>query len=198
MDPQSLPNKLILASTSPYRQSLLARLCVPFISLAPAIDESPLQGETTVALTERLALAKAESIAASVPDAFVIGSDQLAEFGGSSIGKPGSESRAIAQLLRFSGRSVNFHTSTAVICKASDFLQLVTVKTEVIFRQFSEEEARRYVALDQPLDCAGSFRSEAAGPLILQAMISNDPTAIIGLPLIALSDMLRKAGFNMP
>ena len=198
MDPQSHPHQLVLASSSPYRQALLARLCVPFICIAPDVDEMTIAGEDTATSTERLALAKAERVAGSVPEGFVIGSDQLAEFEGKSIGKPGSEERAVAQLMKFSGRSVNFHTSVAVVGQARGFRELVTVVTEVRFRTLSEQDARAYVTLDQPLDCAGAFRSEAAGPLILEAMISCDPTAIIGLPLIKLSGILRNAGFKLP
>jgi len=190
--------KLILASGSPYRQALLTRLRLPFESLAPEVNESPLADEPTVATTVRLALAKAEYIAASHPGAWVIGSDQLAEFAGQSIGKPGGEEQAVAQLMQFSNRSINFHTSAAVVCKASGFCQLKTVRTEVRFRRLSEDEVRRYVALDQPTDCAGAFRSEAAGPMLLRTMRSSDPTAIIGLPLISVSRMLRKAGFKLP
>lgn len=198
MNPQSHQNELILASASPYRQALLARLCIPFSSHAPEVDESPRSGESTASLTERLALAKAESIAVSFPGAFIIGSDQLAECAGRSIGKPCSEEKAVAQLLQFSKRSVNFHTSVAVMCKASGFFESTTVRTKVQFRSLREDEVRRYVTLDQPLDCAGAFRSEAAGPMLLQAMHSSDPSAIIGLPLIAVARMLRKAGFSLP
>lgn len=191
-------NRLILASTSPYRRTLLARLGVPFECHAPAIDESPLAGEGTVEQTERLALAKAERIAAAFPAAFVIGSDQLAEFAGKGIGKPGSEEKAIEQLMRFSGHSIKFHTSVAVVCEDSGFRECRTVVTEVQFRRLDAREVRRYVALDQPVDCAGAFRSEAAGPVLLRAMCSSDPTAIIGLPLIALSELLRQGGFALP
>ena len=176
----------------------MARLCLPFVSLAPKADESPLRGETTVAITQRLALAKAESLATSFPEAWVIGSDQLAEFDGCSMGKPGSDELAVAQLMQLSDRSVNFHTSAALVCKASGFYQSKTVRTAVRFRRLNEDEVRRYVALDQPLDCAGAFRSEAAGPVLLRTMRSSDPTAIIGLPLIAIAAMLRKAGFKLP
>jgi len=198
MDPQSQPDKLILASASPYRHALLERLCIPFESHAPEADESPMTGESTLEQTERLALLKAERIAASFPAACVIGSDQLAEFAGTSVGKPGTEEMAVAQLMRFSGRRVDFHTSLAVVCRKSAFCQTATVTSEVHFRSLTEDEVRRYVALDRPVDCAGAFRSEAAGPMLLQSMVSDDPTAIIGLPLIVLSAMLRKAGFKLP
>jgi septum formation protein len=198
MNSQSHLNALILASTSPYRQSLLARLGIPFSCHAPQVDESPLAGETTVEQTRRLALAKAENVAATFPGDFVVGSDQLAEIAGVSIGKPGNEEKAIEQLMRFSGHTINFHTSVSLVCKNSSHHQLMTVKTEIQFRHFDEKEARSYVELDRPLDCAGAIRSEAAGPVLLRAMHSSDPTAIIGLPLIALSEMLRQAGFKLP
>lgn len=191
-------NQLILASSSPYRRTLLARLGVPFVSRAPEVDESSIPGESTKDQTVRLAQAKAEHVALTFPDAYVIGSDQLAEFAGKRIGKPGSVEHAIEQLFQFSGRNVIFYTSVAVVCKNDNFLQISTVETEVSFRTLDEEEIRSYVALDQPLDCAGAFRSEAAGPVLLQAMHSSDPTAIVGLPLIALSAMLRRAGFKLP
>jgi len=195
---QSHLNALILASTSPYRQSLLARLGIPFTCQAPEVDESPLPGESTIEQTRRLALAKAENVAAAFPAAFVVGSDQLAEIGGVSIGKPGTEKKAVEQLMRFSGRKITFHTSVGLVCKDSGHRQLMTVETEIQFRHFDKNDARSYVELDHPLDCAGAIRSEAAGPVLLRAMNSSDPTAIIGLPLIALSEMLRQAGFKLP
>jgi septum formation protein len=184
MNSQSHLSALILASSSPYRQTLLARLGIPFSCLAPEVDETPLSGETAVEQT--------------FPGAFVIGSDQLAEIAGVSIGKPGTEEKAIEQLMRFTGRNINFHTSVGLVCKNSGHRQLMTVKTEIQFRHFDENEARSYVKLDHPLDCAGAIRSEAAGPVLLRSMCSSDPTAIIGLPLIALSEMLRQAGFKLP
>lgn len=198
MNPQLHQKELILASTSPYRQALLSRLCLPFVSYKPAVDESSLPEESVAARTERLALAKAESVAAAFPGAFVIGSDQLAEFAGRGIGKPGSAEKAVAQLMQFSDRSVLFHTSVAVVCKDSGFRQFTTVRTEVQFRKLREDEVRRYVALDKPLDCAAAFRSEAAGATLVQAMHSGDPSAIIGLPLIAVARILRDAGFSLP
>jgi septum formation protein len=195
---QSHQKELILASSSPYRQELLARLRLPFTARAPALDESPLPGESPEQQTLRLAIAKAAQVAADVPGACVIGSDQLAECLGKRVGKPGDEQRAVEQLLQFSGRSVIFHSSVAVMCTATSFSRQATVHTEVRFRQLNEKEVRRYVILDQPFDCAGAFRSEQAGVMLLESMTSADPTAIIGLPLIALARMLRDAGFSLP
>jgi len=198
MNIQSRQKQLILASTSVYRQALLARLCLPFTTHAPQVDENQLPGEGAAQLAQRLAKAKAEDVSRLFPDAVVIGSDQVAEFGGSIIGKPGSEEIAVAQLLQFSGQSVNFLTAVAVICNVSDFNQSFMDITSVSFRDLDEDEVRRYIALDQPLDCAGSFKSEAAGPVLMQSICTDDPTAIIGLPLITLARMLRSAGFKLP
>lgn len=198
MNTQSRQKQLILASSSAYRQALLARLCLPFSTHAPLVDETPLPGESAAELTQRLARAKAESVSRLFPDAVVIGSDQVAEFGGSIIGKPGSEDNAVAQLLRFSGHSVNFLTAVAVVCNESDFSQSSLDVTSISFRDLTEDEVRRYVTLDQPLDCAGSFKSEAAGPVLMHSIRTDDPTAIIGLPLITLARILRASGFQLP
>jgi septum formation protein len=198
MSVQSHQKELILASTSPYRRALLNRLRIPFLVHAPDVDESPLPGELAPALTQRLALLKATHIAADFPDAVVIGSDQAAEFAGRIIGKPDTEAVAVGQLLGFSGRTVKFHTATAVICLGTGFSQHALDSTEVKFRELAEDEVRRYIALDQPFDCAGAFKAEAAGPVLMQSMSTRDPTAIIGLPLIALAGMLRAAGFHLP
>lgn len=198
MNSASYPRKILLASGSRYRAGLLARLGVTFDNVAPDLDERPLPGEDAVRLTRRLACAKAEAVGRSEPAAVVIGSDQVAEFDGRIVGKPGSAERAEAQLLAFSGRDVRFVTAVAVRCVESGLLLHDTVVTEVCFRSLTAAEVRRYVAQDAPLDCCGAFRSESAGPTLLRAMHSDDPTAIIGLPLIALSGMLRRAGIALP
>ncbi len=143
-------------------------------------------------------MAKALNIARKFPGAVVIGSDQVAEYAGNIIGKPGTAENAVRQLLGFSGQVVTFHTAIAVVCLSSPFSQNALDRTEVRFRQLSEGEVRRYVALDQPYDCAGSFKSEAAGPVLMQSMTTRDPSAIVGLPLIALSHALQAAGFQLP
>lgn len=198
MGSSSQPRKLILASSSPYRALLLRRFGLPFTSCAPDIDETSLAGESANQLTSRLAYAKAEAIARSQPAAVVIGSDQVAEFQGRIVGKPGTAGRAETQLLGFSGQTVRFVTAVAVVCEELDLAVQDTVVTEAHFRTLTADEIRRYVALDAPLDCAGAFRSESAGPSLMRSLRSDDPTAIIGLPLITLSDMLRRAGFQLP
>lgn len=190
--------ELVLASGSRYRGELLARLGLPFSTAAPDIDETPVAGEHAGNLTSRLARAKADAIARRQTAAVVIGSDQVAEFQGRIIGKPGDAARAEAQLLEFGGHTVRFVTAVAVRCEEADLLLQDSVVTEVRFRTLQADEVRRYVALDQPLDCAGGFKSESAGPTLMRAMRSDDPTAIIGLPLITLSDMLRRAGYALP
>jgi septum formation protein len=198
MHSPSYPRPLVLASGSRYRAELLERLRLPFSCTAPNVDESLLPGEDAARLTTRLARAKAEVVARANPSAAVIGSDQVAEYRGRIIGKPGTASQAEMQLLEFSGQEVRFHTAVAVCCVACDLLLEDAVTTDVRFRDLEIGEVRRYVALERPLDCAGGFKSESAGPVLLQSMHSNDPTAIIGLPLIALSAMLRQVGFTLP
>ena len=190
--------ELILASTSRYRREMLKRLGLPFSCENPGVDETGLPGEHPQALAERLAASKAHAIAGRFPAAVVIGADQVAACGGLIVGKPGDESRATEQLLHFSGRVVRFFSAISVVCLQSGFRQTECVTTDVHFRELDEGTIHRYLALDQPFDCAGSFRSEAAGPMLLESMASSDPTAIIGLPLIALSGMLRSAGFRLP
>lgn len=198
MTPPSHHRELILASGSRYRAELLARLGLSFTTHSPDIDETPCPGEHAGNLTSRLARAKAEAVARRKTAAVVIGSDQVAEFQGRIVGKPGTADQAEAQLLEFSGHTVRFVTAVAVHCAETALLLQDSVVTEVKFRTLTPEETRRYVALDQPLDCAGGFKSESAGPTLMRAMRSDDPTAIIGLPLIALSDMLRRTGYALP
>jgi septum formation protein len=189
---------LILASSSPYRKELLARFGIPFETRSPAIDESARPTESPAALATRLAREKAEALSREFPGSVVIGSDQVAVHRGRVVGKPGSAERAWRQLEAFSGESVEFLTAVCVRCLESGFCREETVGTEVLFRQLTPAEIRRYVERDQPTDCAGSFKSEAAGPSLLRAMHSSDPTAIVGLPLIAVAAALREAGFDLP
>ena len=198
MNQPTLPHELILASTSRYRGLLLQRLGLPFRIMAPGITETPLAGESARHLVHRLASAKAHAVGAALPAAVVIGSDQAAVIQGQILGKPGTAEAAEEQLLRCSGKSVEFLTSVAVLCADRGFLQTAVVATSVQFRTLTRPEIRRYISQDQPLDCAGSFKSEAAGPVLLQSMRSDDPTAIIGLPLISLSRLLRASGFLLP
>jgi septum formation protein len=198
MSPKSPNPPIILASTSPYRKQLLQGLGLDFSTVPPNLDETPVSGESPRHLTRRLAEGKARSIAVLYPAALVIGCDQVAEFEGSIIGKPVSFEAAVGQLLQFSGKSVRFLSALCLLRLEPFFFEEITVPTMVNFRDFDLAEARRYVELDQPLDCAGSFRSEAAGSVLLTRLESGDPSALIGLPLIALSRMLRQAGLEVP
>jgi septum formation protein len=198
MQVQSLKRTLILASSSPYRKELLARLGLPFEVCSPAIDERSRPEEPPGELVARLAREKAGSVSGRFPHAVVIGSDQVAVHRGRIIGKPGTADRACRQLQRFSGDSVEFLTAIAVQCLESELCYTAAVSTQVEFRPLSDAEIRRYVDFDQPTDCAGAFKSESAGPTLLHAMHSSDPTAIIGLPLIAVSAALRQAGYALP
>ena len=187
--------QLILASTSPYRRELLQRLRVPFEVHAPDVDESPRTGEAPADLAERLALAKANAVATLHPRAWVIGSDQVADLAGRAIGKPGSHEPAVAQLRAMSGRSVTFQTAVAVVAPA--FSKVERVAVLVRFRALSDAEIERYLRLEQPYDCAGSAKSEGLGISLTDAIESTDPTALVGLPLIATARLLRAAGFPL-
>jgi septum formation protein len=189
--------RLILASTSFYRGELLARLRLPFTSVRPEVDETPLPGESPEALVERLARAKAKTVATREADAWVIGSDQVAELDGMPLGKPGGREAAISQLSAMAGRAIAFRTAVAVA--QADGETLAALDTTVVrFRKLSPDEIARYVDAEQPFDCAGSFRSEGLGITLFKAIESQDPTALIGLPLIATAGLLRKAGFALP
>lgn len=190
--------QLVLASTSAYRRMLLERLQLPFVTARPDVDETPLPGELPPDTANRLALAKARAVAARFDDALIIGSDQVAHMGSEIFGKPGTEERAIAQLQRMNGRSVVFHTALALINTRSGKVQVDSVPTEVRFRKLSDAEIVRYVEREQPLDCAGAAKSEALGITLLDALSGDDPTALVGLPLIALSCMLRAEGLLLP
>lgn len=189
---------LVLASTSIYRRELLSRFGLPFEVARPDLDESPLPGESPVATAERLAIDKARAVAAAHPNALIIGSDQVAYMDGQTFGKPGTVERAIAQLRSMSGRMVVFHTAVALLDAQSGRFQLEGVPTQVRFRELSDDEIVRYVDKERPLDCAGSAKSEGLGISLLDALSGDDPTALIGLPLIALARMLRQAGVQLP
>ncbi len=185
---------LVLASTSPYRRELLQRLRIPFEVCAPEVDEQGRVGESPPALARRLALAKARAIAQRKPQALVIGSDQVAELDGEALGKPGSHANALAQLRRMSGRVVCFHTAVALVCEQSGFAAQDLAPARVRFRSLSERMIERYLAAEQPYDCAGSAKAESLGIALLESIESDDPTALIGLPLIRLCSMLERAG----
>lgn len=187
---------LILASTSRYRRELLQRLRLPFTVQAPHTDETPLPGEAPAALAMRLALAKAQAVADEHPGAIVIGSDQVADLHGEPIGKPGDFERAAQQLRRMSGQQVVFQTAVAVVRRDLGFAQALLAPVTVTFRPLSQAEIERYLHLDQPFDCAGSAKSESLGVALLERIDSDDPTALVGLPLMRTCHLLRQAGFD--
>ena len=188
--------KLILASTSVYRRELLERLRIPFEIISPKVDEAPLPGEGTLNLALRLAKAKAAIVAKDHPDAWVIGSDQVADLCGAALGKPGNFERAMAQLQLMRGATVTFHTALCLMHGAIE--TTLSIPTEVTFRKLSDEILEAYLHAEEPYDCAGSAKSEGLGISLLETIKSDDPTALIGLPLIALSGLLRDAGFVIP
>ncbi|MBX9402453.1 Maf family nucleotide pyrophosphatase [Lysobacter sp. BMK333-48F3] len=192
-----MPSPLILASTSVYRRELLGRLGLAFDTARPQTDETPLPGEAPAALAARLAVAKAAAVAAQQPQAWVIGSDQVAEFDGRPIGKPGGRDGALAQLQAMSGREVRFLTGLCVLRHGRPALTALDTTT-VRFRELDAAEIARYVDAEQPYDCAGSFKSEGLGIALFEAIESSDPTALIGLPLIATARLLRQAGYALP
>ncbi|HEV7914533.1 MAG TPA: Maf family nucleotide pyrophosphatase [Albitalea sp.] len=187
---------LILASTSRYRRELLDRLRLPFEVRSPDVDESPRPGELPAALATRLAMAKAQAVAARFPSAVVIGSDQVADLDGVPIGKPGTHDRAVEQLRAMSGRSVTFQTAVAVVRRDRGFAGSALVPVTVSFRRLTDAEIERYLRLEQPYDCAGSAKSETLGIALLDAIESDDPTALVGLPLIRTCQLLRSAGLD--
>jgi septum formation protein len=188
--------KLILASTSVYRRDLLKRLHIPFEVISPKVDETPLTGESTLDLAMRLANTKANAVANEYPNAWVIGSDQVADLCGAAIGKPGNFERALAQLQLMRGTTVTFHTALCLM-KGNEQTTL-SVSTEVTFRKLTDAELESYLLAEEPYDCAGSAKSEGLGISLLESIKSDDPTALIGLPLIALTGLLRDAGFTIP
>ena len=191
-----MPPRLILASSSRYRRELLARLGIEFRSASPDVDESPLPGESPGDLVLRLAEAKARKVGEGEAGAVVIGSDQVAVHDGEVLGKPGSVEKAERQLARLSGQRVDFLTGVVVLNSATGRVQTHTDRTTTTFRRLSEAEIRRYVALDQPLDCAGAIKSESRGVMLFERVETEDPTAAIGLPLIRLAALLRNEGIN--
>ncbi|MBO9652115.1 MAG: septum formation protein Maf [Variovorax sp.] len=188
---------VILASTSRYRRELMLRLRLPFDVHAPDVDETPLDGEPPRALAERLALEKARAVARQFPEAVVIGSDQVADLAGEPLGKPGDHARATAQLRRMRGQTLIFQTAVAVVCLASGFEQRDLAPVRVVFRELSDAAIERYLLAEQPYDCAGSAKSEGLGIALLESIDSDDPTALVGLPLIRTARMLRAAGVDL-
>ena len=188
------PRALILGSTSRYRRELLSRLGIPFETDSPQVDETPQPGEAPADLARRLALAKAREVAQRHPDAVVIGSDQVADLNGQPLGKPGTHERAVAQLRQMSGQTVIFQTALAVVCRATGFEQLDLAPVRVVFRTLGDAEIEHYLRTEQPYDCAGSAKSEGLGIALLDRIDNDDPTALVGLPLIRTCRLIRAAG----
>lgn len=189
---------LVLGSTSPFRRELLQRLGLAFETASPDVDEDRLPDESAEALVQRLAQAKARAVAAAHPNALIIGSDQVAVLDEEILGKPGTRDRAIAQLQAASGRTVRFLTGLCLLNSATGAAQVEVVPYTVHFRELDSERIRRYVDLEQPLSCAGSFKSEGLGVALFASMDGSDPSALIGLPLITLVTMLAREGVILP
>ena len=190
--------KIVLASTSRYRRELLARLGLPFDVASPGVDESALPGEAPDRLAARLALAKAQAVAATMPEALVIGSDQVAWCDGKALGKPGTHENAVVQLRHLSGKTAMFFTAVSVVNSDSGLATSRIVPYEIGFRVLDDALIERYLRQEQPYDCAGSAKSEGLGIALLSRMSGDDPNALVGLPLIALVDLLREHGITVP
>lgn len=188
---------LILGSTSRYRKELLARLRIPFETAAPDVDETPHNNESPKDLALRLALAKARAVALKHPEAIVIGSDQVADLEGTPLGKPGNHANAILQLQRMRGKTVIFQTALSVVCIATGYERTDLAEVKVKFRDLSDAEIETYLRAEEPYDCAGSAKGEGLGIALLDAIDNDDPTALIGLPLIRTCQMLREAGVKL-
>jgi len=191
-----MPVSLLLASTSPFRQALLSKLGLPFITAAPDVDETPRAGEAADALVTRLAVAKAQALAADYPDSWIIGSDQVCVLDGAISGKPHTPDRAFTQLRQASGNAITFYTGLALYQPRSGRLMQCCEPFVVHFRSLSDEEIRAYIEKEEPLQCAGSFKSEGLGICLFERLEGRDPNTLVGLPLIALSGMLRAVGVN--
>jgi septum formation protein len=192
------PLPLILASTSAYRRELLRRLGLAFEVCAPGVDETPLPGERPADLALRLALAKAQAVAQQHPGAVVIGSDQVADLHGEALGKPGNHANAVNQLRRQSGQAVVFQTAVAVVCLERQYAQCELATVKVRFRSISEAEIKAYLRAEPAYDCAGSAKSEGLGITLLERIDSDDPTSLIGLPLMRTCALLRELGIQVP
>ena len=189
---------LILASTSQFRRELLARLQIPFTAVAPDADETPVPGESPIQTAERLSELKARAVASQHPNSLIIGSDQVAYLGDQRFGKPGRRENAIKQLQAMRGNTVIFHTGLCLLNTHTGHCQLTGVPTEVRFRKLNDREIENYLDREDALNCAGSAKSEGLGISLLEYMRGDDPNALVGLPLIALSNMLRAEGINLP
>jgi septum formation protein len=190
--------RIVLASTSPYRRELLSRLRLSFEVMSPGVDEQPLPDESPRVTARRLAQAKAEAVASRVPDAIVIGSDQVADLDGTALNKPGTHEAALRQLEALQGRVAIFHTAIAVATDGGRRIEVDCVPTQVRFRRLDRARLDAYLHADQPYDCAGAAKVESLGIALLEAVHSDDPTALIGLPLIRLTTMLAACGLTLP
>jgi septum formation protein len=188
---------VVLGSTSRYRRELMERLRIPFTVAAPDVDETPAAGESPRDLALRLALAKAKAVAAQHPEAVVIGSDQVADLAGQPLGKPGEHARAVQQLQQMRGQTVIFQTALAVVCLATGFEAVDLAAVRVVFRDLSDEDIEAYLHIEKPYDCAGSAKSEGLGIALLESIDNDDPTALVGLPLIRTARLLRQAGVKL-
>lgn len=191
-----MPVSILLASTSPFRQALLGKLGLPFITAAPEVDETPFVNEDAETLVTRLAVAKAQALAADYPNHWIIGSDQVCVLDGAITGKPHTSARAFAQLRQASGNAITFYTGLALWHPRSQRLLQCCESFVVHFRHLSDEEIRTYIEKEQPLQCAGSFKSEGLGICLFEKLEGRDPNTLVGLPLIALNAMLRTVGIN--
>ncbi|NBY28330.1 MAG: septum formation inhibitor Maf [Betaproteobacteria bacterium] len=189
--------QLLLGSTSPYRRDLLARLRIPFEVAAPEVDETAYPNETPKQLACRLAMAKARAVAARFPSHVVIGSDQVADLDGLALGKPGDHARAVLQLQQMRGQTVVFQTAVAVVCRDSGFAQMDLAQVQVKFRDLSDAQIEAYLLAEMPYDCAGSAKSEGLGIALLERIDNDDPSALVGLPLIRTCRMLEAAGVRV-
>jgi septum formation protein len=189
--------QLLLGSTSPYRRDLLARLRIPFEVAAPEVDETAYPNETPKQLACRLAMAKARAVAARFPSHVVIGSDQVADLDGLALGKPGDHARAVLQLQQMRGQTVVFQTAVAVVCRDSGFAQMDLAQVQVKFRELSDAQIEAYLLAEMPYDCAGSAKSEGLGIALLERIDNDDPSALVGLPLIRTCRMLEAAGVRV-
>ncbi len=195
--PELTDRKLVLGSTSPYRRQMLARLRVPFQVAAPEVDETPQATETPKQLACRLAMAKARAVAAQFPACVVIGSDQVADLDGQALGKPGNHERATSQLQQMRGKTVIFQTAVAVVCSDTGFAQLDLAQVKVKFRELTDAEIEAYLRAETPYDCTGSAKSEGLGIALLESIDNDDPSALVGLPLIRTCRMIRAAGVKV-
>lgn len=194
---ESTHRKLVLGSTSPYRRELLERLRIPFEVAAPDVDEAPRPSESPQQLACRLAMSKARAVAAQFPACVVIGSDQVADLDGHALGKPGNHARAVAQLHEMRGQTVIFQTAVAVVCLETGFAQMDLAQVRVKFRDLTDAEIETYLRAETPYDCAGSAKSEGLGIALLESIDNDDPTALVGLPLIRTCRMIQAAGVKL-